>query len=170
MTQTQKGPAADDGLLKVKSDALRLLAFQPRSVEELRSRLKLKRYPDDLIAQAIDALKRQGLLDDTKFAKLFAESRLYSRPTGKKQLETDLKKKGLPQALIAETLGGLKDYDEKKMARELVQTRFHRMTGVSAEKKKTRLFGFLKRRGFGNDVIFAVMKELFSETTSEGLE
>ena len=35
------------------------------------------------------------------------------------------------------------------------------------EKKKTRLYGFLKRRGFGNDAIFPVMNELLSASEAD---
>ena len=117
MAQEKDLKADEDALLlKVKSDALRLLSFRPRSVKELRDRLKLKRYPAAAIDNALDILSKQGLLNDEKFAKLFAESRVYSRPTGKRQLEIDLKKKGLPKELVDETLANLKDYDEKKRA------------------------------------------------------
>jgi regulatory protein len=148
--------------LKAKSDALRLLSFRPRSVEELRSRLKRKkRYPGEMIERVIGAFQKQGLLDDEKFAKLYAQSRIYSRPVGRRRLALDLSQKGLSRELVAETLAKLSDYDEKQTAKDLVFTRFHKMTGVSREKKKRRLYGFLKRRGFANDTIFAVMSELF---------
>ena len=148
---------------KIKSDALRLLSFRPRSEKELRQRLKLKKHPAPLIEEVLDLLKRQGMLDDAKFAKLYAESRVYSRPAGKKNLELDLQRKGLPKDLIEKTIAGIQDYDEKKIARDLVFRRFQKMTGLSKEKKKARIFGFLKRRGFQTDVIFSVMSELFKD-------
>ena len=49
---------------KIKSDALRLLSFRPRSEKELRQRLKLKKHPAPLIEEVLDLLKRQGMLDD----------------------------------------------------------------------------------------------------------
>ena len=146
---------------KVKSDALRFLAASPRSVEELRSRLKLKKHPDSAIEPVIELLKKQGFLNDQKFAQLYAGSRVNARPVGRRQLEMDLKKKGLSSGVVEEALSNLKDYDEKEAVRKLAQGRFSRMTGVSPEKKKARLFGFLKRRGFESNVIFSVMNETF---------
>lgn len=161
----------DEELLRAKSDALRLLSFSARSAEELRSRLKQKKkYSDLLIERVIESFQKQGLIDDAKFAKLFAESRLYSRPTGKRQLEMDLKKKGLSPELVRKTVADLKDYDEKGMVRELAQKRLKGMVGVSHQKKKTRLFSFLKRRGFGSEAIFSVMDELFRGGSVESLE
>ena len=157
-------------LLKIKSDALRLLSFSPRSTDELRKRLKLKKYENSLIEEVIESLKKQGFLNDEQFAKLFANSRVYSRPSGRKNLEFELRKKGLSQELVSETLCGLQDYDEKKIARDLVYTRFQKMKGLTPEKKKARIFGFLKRRGFGNDAIFTVLAELFKNSNDCGAE
>lgn len=151
----------DAQAMKVKSDALRLLSFRPRSVEELKDRLRLKKHPEALIEEVIGSFRKQGLLDDTKFAKLYAESRVYSRPTGKRQLEADLKKKGLSSELVSRTIAAIPDYDEKKMAKDLVWKRFNKMAGIPDEKKKARLFGFLKRRGFETNTIFSVIEELF---------
>ena len=153
-------------LLKAKSDALRLLSFSPRSIEELRKRLALKKYAPEIVAQVVELLKKQGFLNDKKFAELFAQSRVHSRPAGKKQLAFDLQKKGLSKEVVAGAMANLGDYDEKKAAKELVFGRFQRMSGISDEKKKARIFGFLKRRGFSNDVIFPVLRELFKKNDS----
>lgn len=158
----------EDLSVKIKTDALRLLSFRPRSVEELRQRLRQKKYTAEAVQEIIETLTKQGLLNDALFAKMFANSKIYERPVGKRQLEIDLKKKGLSAPLIQETLGGLKDYDEKKTAMDLARERFLRMEGLSDEKKKTRLFGFLKRRGFSNDAIFGAIRELLKNT--EGLQ
>ena len=160
----------EERFLKAKSDALRLLSFSARSAKELHGRLKQKKYSDEMVDRVIEGFRKQGLVDDEKFAKLFAESRIYSRPTGKKQLAMDLKKKGLSPELVTQTVANLKDYDEKKMVRELALKRLKSMAGISREKKKTRLFGFLKRRGFGNESIFFVLNEVLKGNSTEGLE
>ena len=93
---------------RIKSDALRLLSFKPRSIAELKDRLRIKKYPPDLIDETIAVLTRQGLLDDQKFAKLYANSVTSSRPVGKKRLEMDLAKKGLDPQAVKETIAQVK--------------------------------------------------------------
>jgi regulatory protein len=151
----------DDALCKIKSDALRLLSFSPRSVAELKQRLKTKRYPDALIEEAVTLLTKQGLLNDEQFARLYANSKIHTKPVGRKKLETELKRKGLAPDLVQKSLESLSDYDEKQAARDLVARRFERMSDLPKEKKKARLFGFLARRGFSQNVIFLVLEELF---------
>lgn len=166
MTESRPEPASDledTELLKAKSDALRLLSFRPRSVRELQDRLKKKKYAPTLVEKVLRGLKGQGLLDDEKYARLFAHSTVYTRPMGKRKLEFDLSRKGLSKDIVQKTLDSLGDYDEKKAARDLVFGRFRKMTGVPDEKKKARLFAFLRRRGFSTEVIFSVLSSLFQE-------
>lgn len=153
----------DDVVLKAKNDALKLLSFRPRSVSELESRLKIKRYPADVIEQVIALLSKQGLLNDEKFGELYANSKIHSRPVGKKQLELDLKRKGLSDAIVQQSLEKLSDYDERAAALELVRRRYDKMTGISDQKKKARLFGFLQRRGFSSGICFSVIDELMKD-------
>ncbi len=153
-------PDQDEALLKAKSAALKLLSFRPRSVGELRERLLKKNIPKALVEKVLSSLQQQGLLDDMKFAKLFSQSRMDTRPTGKKLLVRELKKKGLSEQIVSETIANLKDFDEAASALELAEKRFSRVTGISAEKKKSRIYGFLKRRGFADDVVFEVIRKL----------
>jgi regulatory protein len=146
---------------KIKDDALRLLSVRPRSVAELRDRLVKKRHERALIERALENFQKQGLLDDEKFAKLLAGSKVLGRPVGKQRLEEELKKKGIEPQLAQRTISEIGDYDERQAARALVARRFERMQDVSDQKKKARLFGFLRRRGFGQDVIYDVLEELF---------
>ena len=148
---------------KVKSDALRLLSVRPRSVEELRGRLKLKKHSAEDIDAVLELLKKQGFLDDEKFAKLFAGSKTGSNSVGRRQLQRDLKKKGVSSRVIEETLSNLPDYDEKEAVRKLATARFRQVADLPPEKQKARLFGFLQRRGFSSDAIFSVLSELIKE-------
>ena len=152
-----------------KSDALRLLSARPRSLDELKKRLETKKYPADVVAHTLELLKSQGLLDDKRFAKLVASSSISAKPVGRSEVVRKLKAKGVDASTISETLQGLEDYDEKKAAKEAVSLKFSKMTGISKEKKKSRIFGFLKRRGFASDTIFKVMDELFQGVNQDDL-
>lgn len=160
----------DERLLKVKTDAMRLLTFRPRAVEELRARLREKKHDEALIAEVIALFEKQGLLNDQQFARLYAGSIMHSRPSGRRLVERDLRRKGLSESVIRKTLAEqAPEGDEKNAARQLVQARLGKMTGISADKKKARLFGFLKRRGFATSTIFSVLGELLKKAELENI-
>lgn len=165
MEKKAAGLSSDELLMKAKNDALRLLSFSPRSVSEMRRRLLMKKFKPEIVERVIDTFSHQGLLNDEKFAKLYASSRVFTRPQSIKKLAFELKQKGVAGDITAKALAELGDYDERKAARDLVFTRISKMTGISVDKKKARAFGFLKRRGFSNDTIFSVFNELFKDAS-----
>ena len=160
------GNKMTDPLEKVKKDALRLLSFRARSTQELRLRLARKNHGKALVEEAIEYFTRQGFLDDEKFAKLYAMSRLQSRPSGKKQIAFDLQSKGVSRAAVDRALGSLEDFDEKQMALELALRRQKSMRSVPDQTAKTRLYGLLKRRGFGSEAVFYALGKLYKDTGS----
>ena len=161
---------ADSLLLKAKSDALKLLSFQPRSVEELRKRLKLKKYSETLIGQVLDQLKLQGLLNDEKFAKFFSQSRLHTHPSGKKRLQFELKQKGITPEVAQRVLDAVSEDEEAESAKEIAARYLRSQKGVPRVKQRVRLYGFLRRRGYQNELVFKVMNELFKGLGEAGVE
>jgi len=90
----------NDGLEKTKKAAWRLLAFRPRSESELRSRLTQKRLPPESVESVLADLRRDGILDDTRFAKLYALSRIQGRTFGKDRVKRELLAAGFPSEAV----------------------------------------------------------------------
>src|SRR5215212_4561587 len=53
--------------------ALRLLEARPRSIAEMRDRLRRKQFADEAITAAIERLKALDMLDDASFARFWVE-------------------------------------------------------------------------------------------------
>ena len=75
-----------DTLEKAQQRALGLIAFRPRSVREVRERLKKADVAPQAIEDVIERLKSVGLLDDGEFSKTWVESRLRASPRGKRMI------------------------------------------------------------------------------------
>ena len=149
-----------DDLEKTKKAALRLLSFRPRSENELRDRLKRKKLPAESIDRTVEYLFKERMLDDEKFARLYALSRMQSRAFGKGRVRRELALRGVCASLANDTMRAIEDMDEADVAMELAQKRLAAMKGLPREAKKRRLHGFLMRRGFGTGVIFKVLEIL----------
>ncbi len=151
----------DEVWANVKSDALRLLAFKPRSTSELRQRLKLKKHPEEWVEKVLSLMTQQGLLNDEQFAKMFALSRFQSQPTGRNKIRRDLTQKGLSARWIEGALASIDPASEKDSALLLAQKRMALMKGLPPLKQKMRLMGYLRRRGFSGEVVNFAMKACF---------
>lgn len=143
-----------------KNYALRLIKIRLRSEKEIRDKFKTKEYSPQVIEEAVDFLKKINLLDDRLFAKLWVESRI-KRPLGLARLKYELKLKGIDKAIIEEAINRVKEnYDERAVIGDVVRNKIKRMKGLPAEKIKTRLYGFLLRKGYPRESVFDALKNL----------
>lgn len=84
--------------------AARFLEVRPRSIDEVRRRLRDAGYREELVQGAIDRLVDLGILDDEAFARSWVESRDRARPRGARALRDELRRKGVPRADVEAAL------------------------------------------------------------------
>ncbi len=145
--------------INARDYALRLLAIRPRSVRELTDRLKRKGFESQAVNTVIADLSELGLLDDAKFARDWAESRMTFRPMGPDRLRAELLAKGVERETI-DTI--LSIYSDEKRAKDAALSLAHKkmktLRGLEPQIARRRLAGFLGRRGFAPPIIADVLR------------
>jgi SOS response regulatory protein OraA/RecX len=96
---------AVDDPAAVLDAAARFLEVRPRSIDEVRRRLREAGYRAGLVDGAIERLADLGMLDDEAFARAWVESRDRARPRGERALRSELRRKGVAGAIVADVLG-----------------------------------------------------------------
>ncbi|HZP27250.1 MAG TPA: RecX family transcriptional regulator [Dehalococcoidia bacterium] len=139
---------------------IRLLAYRPRSVAELRSRLTARRFGATIIDETIARLRKLSLLDDAAFARSWVESRERSSPRGKRMLQFELRQKGVTQPLAAEAVATI---DEGEAAYRAAERRARTAVVEDFETFRRRIGDFLRRRGFSYGTIEPVLRRLWQE-------
>ncbi|MBI3158945.1 MAG: RecX family transcriptional regulator [Chloroflexi bacterium] len=137
---------------------LNFLSHRPRTEQEVRQTLSKKEVPESVQAEVIDRLRRNGLLDDARFAGLWVENRSEFRPRGGRALRLELRQKGVPEPAIEQALHGL---DEQALALQAGLKQARRYRGLAFEDFRKRLYGFLARRGFDYDTIRTVAPQVW---------
>lgn len=151
-------------LQKAKNYAFLLLKFRLRSEKELYSRLKKKKFPEQIIKETILFLKDKGFIDDKVFAKTWIESRL-KRPLGLKRIKTELNLKGIDKEIIESSIDEIKNsYSEVEIVTGIAQKRLSRLKGIEPAIAKRRLYTYLLRRGFSGEVVTDVVNQLCKQT------
>ncbi|HEV7200411.1 MAG TPA: regulatory protein RecX [Candidatus Limnocylindria bacterium] len=79
----------------------RFLGTRPRSRWEVEQRLRRSGTTDEVVAVTLERLERIGFVDDTAFARWWVEQRDRHSPRGRMALETELRAKRIPPAVIA---------------------------------------------------------------------
>ncbi len=147
-------------LNRAREYALRLLEYRERSEQEIKERMARKNYDERLIKNTIKSLKNHNLVNDRRFARMWAESCLR-RSYGRWKVRSDLNKKGIDEEIVEEVLReSYSKVDEVQIALALIQKKWP----FSKEEKNTllrRVSDFLKRRGFPFEVIAEVIRQQY---------
>ena len=147
-------------LQKAKDYAFLLLKFRLRSENELRQRLKKKKFDADIIEMTLFFLKDKGFIDDNYFAKTWIESRI-KKPLGIRRLKAELSIKGINKAIIDTQIDEIKkSYSEEDIVGGIAKGRLNKLKGIDPQKAKKRVYAYLLRRGFSPEVVIDVLNQI----------
>ena len=147
---------------KATEYALKLLEYRQRSKKELARRLATKGYEWDIIEEVLAQLERLNLLDDKEFSQQWVRSRQSNKPMGRRGLQWELRRKGVPDIYIEEALSEICDDTEFETALEAARRKF-KYNASDMEAEKQRIAAFLRRRGFDWDTISSVVEKVLDE-------
>jgi len=137
--------------------SLTLLRYRARSEREIKERLTNKKFPVKIVQQVMRILRKQGYIDDKKFAQLFL-SDYISRGFGQIRVYEKLKQLGVSKKIITCTLVDKSEFDIKLS--EIIESRLY------ADKNKRAVFKLvlhLKRKGF-------YLVDIYKQLSSMGVD
>ncbi len=144
-------------LQKAKDYAFLLLKFRLRSENEIRQRLKKKKFDVGITEMTLSFLKDKGFIDDDYFAKTWIESRI-KKPLGIRRLKAELSIKGINKTIIDSQINEIKkDYPEEDIVGGIAKDRLNKLKGIDPQKAKRRVYAYLLRRGFSPEVVIDVL-------------
>jgi len=150
-----------DDLHRVYDAALVLLSYRPRSVAELRNRLRRRGFEASLVEDSLERLQQQGLLDDAGFAQFWVDNRQTHRPRGGRLLYAELRSKGIDREIIDDVLPKAEEEDDA--AYRVGRRRLNSLKGLEWREFRRRMGDYLVRRGFGYETADAAVRRLWNE-------
>jgi regulatory protein len=153
-----------DTFAQAKNNAVRLLSYRPRSVQEVSQKLAQKGYDDLVIEQVVQHLQEVELLDDKAFADYWVEQRQTFKPRSRLALRHELQRKGINRRLIETAVATV---DETDAARRAVESRLWRWRSLPRETFEQKAGQYLQRRGFSYEIIKPVLHQLWQSVADE---
>jgi regulatory protein len=150
---------AEDSERRARDIVYRLLAVRARSRSELTQALLRKGIEEAVADAVIRKFDKAGLVDDAAFAEDLVHEHQRNRGLGRKALAFELRRKGVDESVIAETLSTVDYESEADRARELVRRKLRTMTATDKAARMRRLVGMLARKGYSEDMAFRVVRE-----------
>ena len=148
-----------------KAYAFLLLKFRLRSAQELRERLKKKKFDGAVTEKTVTFLQEKKFLDDALFTKAWVQLRLR-RQQGLRKIKEELRIKGIDKEIVARQLEQVKEnYREEEIAAKLAEERLKALQGIEPRSARRRVYAYLARRGFSPGIIADVMNNLCNQTS-----
>ncbi len=149
-----------DKLEGARELALRYLDRRMRSRKELSDYLRRKRCTAPVIAAVVADLTAQGFLDDHAFAVAFARDRVRLSPRGYRVIEKELRERGVTREIAGRALGEVEaEHPEAQVARTFLASRRRRLETLDDSAARSRIFSWLRGRGFRRETIRGVIGE-----------
>lgn len=148
-------------------DALAMLERKARTTSELSRALKRKGYVQEAVAGAIDRLRNNRLVDDSAFAKRFAEQRATNQRKGRMLIRQELLQRGVGRPDIDEAIEQIEPEVERESALALARKKWPQTKGAERERKQ-KVMAMLMRRGYTGSVVRTAVQQAALEAGDDG--
>jgi regulatory protein len=149
-----------DNREKAFQKALHFINYRPRSVHEVKEKLKELGFGGSIIDAVVNELLIKKYLDDCDYAENWIASRVRSKPRSQKMLEYELRKKHIPENIIEEALKSAPENGE--LALRLGKKYLRRFTHLDEKEFAKKMTGVFARRAFPFSVIKTALIELIN--------
>jgi regulatory protein len=159
--------------------ATRFLGARPRSRWELERRLRRAGVEQQIIDATLQRLSELGYLDDTAFARWWGEQRDRHAPRGRRLIEAELRRSGVPRDVIdayreehASPERAPEDSSlpasEAERAREALVRHLRGRPLPTDPRALARIGMFLVRRGFDPETVRTALREAGADAEDGG--
>ncbi len=126
------------------NSALDLISMRIQSQCELKRKLKRK-YSEDAAEFAVNRTVELGLIDDERYAEIYADELLNRKKYGVSRIKQELRLKGISGDIIENVISSL-DIDAKESIIDLINKKYSGQ--LSDEKGRRRVVAALQRLGY----------------------
>lgn len=152
--------AFDDEVSRAFNRALSFLSFQMRSEHEIHQKLLKDELGEAVIMEAIQKLKKLGLLNDETYMKALADTKKRTSNKGPRAIQQDLHQKGISKQLQQQMIDDFSEEEQLEMALKLGQKKADQEHRKTPSQVKQKVQEFLLRKGYDFTVVQEVLNKI----------
>lgn len=140
--------AGGDAVSAAVAFVLRSTQQRPQTEAEVRAKLSGRDVDAEVAEAALTRARELGAVDDAAFARAWVDDRGRGRGFGTTRLRQELRRRLVPEPLIADALAAIEDRDDLAVATDLARDRLPSLpSSLQPEAIARRLQAYLVRRG-----------------------
>jgi regulatory protein len=148
--------------------AIQILMRRAHSISEMKKALARRCADEKLVKLIVERLKRENLLDDTRYAKQFVRHRTEYRKQGSYRIARDLRARGVADRHIEAALKeSATNSDAAALVRQRIERKLRLFRGEIDPKKIASLYRSLLGAGFSSDLIRRELHRVTHEDVPE---
>lgn len=154
---------AKDEVQKLYLKVVHYLSYRMRTEKELVTYLLKQEAEENAIAEIMDKLTKQKLIDDLAFAKMFVRNRMNTSSKGPAFIRNELRQKGIKPAYIDEAIALFAKEVQLEKAQKMVGKKLRPDGRQSFKKQLDSIKLHLLRNGFPTDIIAKALADIAEE-------
>ena len=139
----------------------RFCAFRERSELEVREKLKSWEVSPQDAEEILNRLKAGGLLDDRRFAGIFARSKARQQKWGPLRIRIELQKHQIQAEHIDEAIYEAQEMHQEQALRVLIERRLKKPSTDPPAIQREKLIRYLLSKGFSMQDFLVILEELY---------
>ena len=140
-----------------------LCSRQEKCCSEIREKLEKYKLPREQTEKVLITLKKEGFIDESRYAGMFARDKLRLNRWGKIKIRYMLSGKRIPEEIITDAINGIDDASYREILKEELLKKRQRAGGGNSFERRSKLARFAQQRGFESGLIFQVLDEIEKE-------
>ncbi len=141
----------------------RYCVYQERCHQEIEQKLKNYQLSYTERQEVIAHLIADNFLNEERFAIAFTRDKFHLQKWGKQRIKRELKQRRISDYLIQKALREIREKEYHETFDHLVNKKLKLLAGQSLLQKKKKLLGYLARKGYEYDLIYAALNRLPQE-------
>jgi regulatory protein len=138
---------------KAVNQGLRILTASQKTEREIREKLGVLDFENNIIDYAVDYLKDQKYIDDEQYAESFINDQLNFNKDGRRKIRTKLYRKGIDREIIDEKISVIDEDVFIENALTVARKRLKAMTFSDEHERDQKIFRFLFYKGYDFDTV-----------------
>jgi len=144
---------------EAKEKAARYCAFQERAPFEVEEKLRGYGLKPQEIKKVMEDLKKEGFVDETRFARVYALGKFRNNKWGKIRIRQNLFLKRIGETLAQQALDEIPLEEYEAAAIKLIKGKYAALRDEDEYILQNKTAAYLIRKGFEPDLVWRLIRE-----------
>ena len=150
----------EDPLASIRPKIAKYCAYRERATKEVLVKLESLGVNSAQSDQIIDELKKEGFIDDRRFARAYAGGKFRTKKWGKLKIKRELKMRDIGEEDILSGLQEIEGQTYLEVLEQLAKQKYMVVKNDNLYIRKNKVASFLVSKGYESELVWAILNKI----------